>query len=266
MRGRNRQEVGAGPVYVMKWTGRPGSRTPGGEVATRSMRIGNADCRWRPDAVIFDFDGVIVDTEPLHCQAFRKVLEPLGIGFNWQEYKDRYMGLDDRDAFREAFRAHGRVLDEEALGGLLSAKSAVFQEGIRDGVRAYPGAISLVESLHARGLPLAINTGALRSDIAPILSRLGISRCFPLAVTADDVRRSKPDPESYRLAFTRLRDAYPSRVRSAGACLAIEDTPAGVRSAKRAGIKVLAVTNSCAGKELAEADYLADSLADVRLP
>jgi beta-phosphoglucomutase len=247
----------------MKWTGKS---DPGRRVATHSMWIGDADCRWRPDAVIFDFDGVIVDTEPLHCRAFLEVLKPLGIGFTWEEYKDLYMGFDDRDAFREAFRAQGRVLDEKALGGLLSAKSGVFQEVIRDGVRAYPGAISLVESLHARGLPLAINTGAIRSDIAPILSQLGISRCFPLAVTADDVRRSKPDPESYRLAFTRLRDAYPSRVRSAGACLAIEDTPAGVRSAKRAGIKVLAVTNSCAGKELAEADYLTESLTDVRLP
>ena len=230
------------------------------------MRIGDADCRWRPDAVIFDFDGVLVDTEPLHCRAFLEVLKPLGIGFTWEEYGNLYMGFDDRDAFREAFRAHGRALNEVALGELLSAKSGVFQELIRDGVRTYPGAISLVKSLHTGGLPLAMNTGALRSDIAPILDRLGISRCFPLAVTADDVRRSKPDPESYRLAFARLRDAYPMRVRSAGACLAIEDTPAGIRSAKRAGIKVLAVTNSCAGKELAEADYLADSLADVRLP
>ena len=168
------------------------------------MWIGDADCRWRPDAVIFDFDGVLVDTEPLHCRAFLEVLNPLGIGFTWEEYKDLYMGFDDRDAFREAFRAHGRVLDEEALGDLLSAKSGVFQEVIRDGVRAYPGVISLVESLHAGGLPLAINTGALRSDIAPILDRLGLSRGFPLAVTADDVRRSKPDPESYRLPLPPL--------------------------------------------------------------
>jgi beta-phosphoglucomutase len=228
--------------------------------------IGDADCRFRPDAVIFDLDGVLVDTEPLHCRAFLRVLKPLGIGFTWQEYKDLYMGLDDRDAFREAFRAHGRVLDEEALGELLSAKSGVFQEVIRDGVRAYPGAISLVESLHARGLPMTINTGALRSDISTILTRLGISRCFPFAVTADDVRRSKPDPESYRLAFSRLRDAHPKQVRSAGACLAIEDTPAGIRSARRAGMKVLAVTNSCAKEDLAEADYLTETLTEVRLP
>jgi beta-phosphoglucomutase len=230
------------------------------------VRIGDTDCRFRPDAVIFDFDGVLVDTEPLHCRAFLTVLKPLGIVFTWEEYQDLYMGLDDRGAFREAGRAHGRVLDEEALEDLLSAKSGVFQEVIREGVRAYPGAISLVESLYARGLPLAINTGALRSDIAPILTRLGISRCFPLAVTADDARRSKPDPESYRLAFTRLRDAHPKLVRSAGACLAIEDTPAGIRSAKRAGIRALAVTNSCAKEALAEADYLTGSLEDVRLP
>ena len=230
------------------------------------MWIGDADCRWRPDAVIFDFDGILVDTEPLHCEAFRKVLEPLGIGFTWQEYEDRYMGFDDRDAFREAFRIHGKTLDEDSLKELLTVKSVAFQEAIQGGVRAYPGALSLVDSLHAQGLPLAISSGALRSDIAPILTQLGISRCFPLAVTADDVQRSKPDPESYRLAFARLKQAYPSRVSSAKGCLAIEDTPAGIRSAKGAGLTVLAVTNSYAVEELAEADYVADSLENVRLP
>lgn len=230
------------------------------------VRIGDADCRWRPEAVIFDFDGILVDTEPLHCEAFRKVLQPLGIGFTWEEYQDRYMGFDDRDAFREAFRVHGKPLDEETMKELLSVKSVAFQEAIRDGVRAYPGAVSLVESLHARDLPLAISSGALRSDIDPILAQLGISGCFSIAVTADDVRRSKPDPESYRLAFLRLKQAYPSRISSAKGCLAIEDTPAGIRSAKGAGLTVLAVTNSYAVKELEEADYLTETLENVRFP
>jgi beta-phosphoglucomutase len=265
MRFRNRPSAGAGSIRMMKWNGEPGPGPLKGGTS-RAMRIGDADCRWKPDAVIFDFDGVIVDTEPLHFRAVRRVLEPLGIGIAWPQYQDRYMGLDDRDAFREAFRVHGKALDEETLKDLLTVKSLAFQDTIRDGVRPYPGVISLAESLHALGFPLAICSGALRSDIAPILTRLSISRCFPLAVTADDVRRSKPDPESYRLAFTRLRQAYPSRVLSAGACLAVEDTPAGIRSAKLSGLKVLAVTNSYGRKKLAEADYLTDSLENVRLP
>jgi beta-phosphoglucomutase len=219
----------------------------------------------RPEAVIFDFDGVIVDTEPLHYKAFQGVLEPLGIGFPWQEYVDTYMGFDDRDAFAEAFRAHGRILDEHKLKDLMASKSGIFHDVIRDGVHAYPGAVALITSLHASGIPLAISSGALLSDIAPILLRLDIARCFPHIVTADDVRKSKPDPESYLLAWERLSHAHPEKLSTPTKCLAIEDTPAGIRSAKRAGLSVLAVTNSYEANELAEADSITDSLEYVRL-
>jgi len=220
----------------------------------------------RPDAVIFDFDGVIVDTEPLHYKAFRKVLDPMGFGFTWQEYVDTYMGFDDRDAFREAFRARGKVLDDRRLSQLVDAKSLVFQDIIRDGVSAYPGVVPLVKSLHASGFPMAICSGALRSDIAPILATLDISRCFPQIVTADDVRKSKPDPECYVVAFQKLSLAHPSEISMPGRCLAIEDTPAGITAAKRAGLKVLAVTNSYGAEELSEADSVTDSLLHVRIP
>ncbi len=219
----------------------------------------------RPDAVIFDFDGVIVDSEPLHYKAFQEVLEPLGIAFPWQEYVDTYMGFDDRDAFLEAFRAHGKDLDDRRLKQLVASKSAIFLDIIRNGVRAYPGTVSLVTSLDASGLPLAISSGALRSDILPILDILGITRCFPHVISADDVRKSKPDPECYSLAFRRLKQTHPLLVSTPDRCLVIEDTPAGIRSAKLAGLNVLAVTNSYSGKQLTEADYLTDSLENVRI-
>jgi beta-phosphoglucomutase len=219
----------------------------------------------RPEAVIFDFDGVIVDTEPLHYKAFQGVLGPLGIGFPWEEYVVTYMGFDDRDAFAEAFRAHGKSLDEPRLKALVASKSRIFQDVIRDGVHAYPGAVSLITSLHASGIPLAISSGALLSDITPILMRLAIAPCFPHIVTADDVRKSKPDPESYTLAFQRLKRMHPALLTTPDNSLAVEDTPAGIRSAKRAGLRVLAVSNSYGEEELAEADYLTDSLINVRI-
>lgn len=219
----------------------------------------------RPDAVIFDFDGVIVDSEPLHYEAFQEVLEPLGIGFPWQEYVDTYMGFDDRDAFLEAFRVNGKDLDDRRLTQLVASKSAIFLDIVRDGVRAYPGTVSLITSLDASGLPLAISSGALRSDILPILDILGITRCFPHIISADDVRKSKPDPECYSLAFRRLKVAHPLRISTPDRCLVIEDTPAGIRSAKLAGLNVLAVTNSYSGKRLTEADHLTDSLENVRI-
>lgn len=218
----------------------------------------------RPEAVIFDFDGVIVDTEPLHYQAFLRTLEPLGLRFTWQEYVDAYMGFDDRDAFTAVFRARGVELDDRKRTELVAAKGKVFREVIRDGVNPYPGAMEMITALHASGLPLAICSGALRSDIDPIVAGLGIAKCFREIVTADEVLKSKPDPECYTLAFMRLARACPSRLTVPRDSLAVEDTPAGVRAAKRAGLTVLAVTNTHAGPELAEADHIADSLGNVR--
>jgi len=219
----------------------------------------------RPEAFIFDFDGILVDTEPMHYEAFREVLEPLGMGFTWGEYVETYMGFDDRDAFREAFRARGTDLDAANLAKLVAAKSRAFLGSLRNGVSAYPGAVAMIESLHAAGLPLALCSGALRSDIDPILARLGIARCFPVIVAADDVLKSKPDPESYALAFTRLSETHPSSLTVPGASVAVEDTPAGIRSAKGAGLRVLAVTNSYGPEELAAADWIVDSLETVRI-
>ena len=218
----------------------------------------------RPEAVLFDFDGILVDSEPLHYRAFIEVLDPLGMGFPWQEYVEIYMGFDDRDAFREAFRAKGIDLDDVNLAKLVAAKSEAFLRGLRDGVTAYPGAVSLIESLQAAGRPLALCSGALRSDIDPILARLGVARCFDVIVSADDVRRSKPDPESYALAFARLTERYATLLTVPGRSIAVEDTAAGIRSAKGAGLRVLAVTNSYGAGELAEADWIVESLESLR--
>ena len=130
----------------------------------------------RPEAVLFDFDGILVDTEPMHHRAFNEVLDPLGMEIPWKEYVEIYMGFDDRDAFREAFRAKGINLDDANLANLVAAKSRAFQEGLRTGVTAYPGAVPMIESLNAAGRPLALCSGALRSDIDPILAQLGVAR------------------------------------------------------------------------------------------
>ncbi len=218
----------------------------------------------RPEAVLFDFDGILVDSEPMHHRAFTEVLDPLGMGFPWKEYVEIYMGFDDRDAFREAFRARGIELDEANLAKLVAAKSRAFQDGIRNGVTVYPGGVSMIEPLHADGRPGALCSGAIRSDIDPILAQLGIARCFDVIVSADDVRRSKPDPKSYALAFGKLSERYATLLTVPGKSVAVEDTSAGIRSAKGAGLRVLAVTNSYGTEELAEADWIVESLESVR--
>jgi len=213
------------------------------------------------EAVIFDFDGVIVDTEPLHYAAFQRVLEPIGLHFTWQEYVETYIGFDDRDAFRHAFSTQSTmVLSQDKLHSLIEQKAAFFKEVIGAGVSAYPGVVDLILHLHTNKYPLAICSGALRSDIDPILAMLNISDYFDVIVTADDVAASKPDPECYQLAFQRLQSAHQNSF-SKDTTIAIEDTPAGISAAKAAGLMVCAVTNSYPAARLAQATFVTDSLS-----
>lgn len=214
------------------------------------------------EAVIFDFDGVIVDTEPLHYAAFQRILEPFGLHFTWQEYVETYIGFDDRDAFRHAFSAKNMLLTQDTLHRLINQKASVFNEVISSGVTAYPGVIELIHHLHTSRTPLAICSGALRSDIDPILAMLGISDYFDIIVTADDVAASKPDPECYELAFRKLLTAHGNTF-SKNATIAIEDTPAGIAAAKAAGLLVCAVTNSYPAARLDQATCVTDSLVSL---
>jgi beta-phosphoglucomutase len=215
-------------------------------------------------AVIFDFDGIIVDTEPLHYKAFQEILTPLGLGYSWDDYLRCYIGFDDRDAFREAFGRGGVRLDEQRLRELIDEKAGAFQRAIASGVEPYAGVVPLIRSI-AGNLPLALCSGALPSDIHPILNQLGIDGAFDTVVTAADVRASKPDPESYLLAVKRLADLFPANRIGGDGSLAIEDTPAGIDSAAGAGMKVLAVTNSYPEERLAGADKIVPSLVGIDL-
>ncbi len=209
------------------------------------------------NAVIFDFDGIIVDSEPMHYQAFQRVLEPLGKGFSWEEYCETFIGYDDRDAFKTAFKAQGEKLPSGTLKQLIAEKAEIFQQLIHDDeAKPLPGAIELIKSI-PRKLPVALCSGALKEDILPIIGNLGIANAFSVIVTAEDTRKSKPHPAPYKQALKKLG------VDNAATVIAIEDTPAGIVSAKGAGLKVLAVTNSYDRNYLLEADAITDSLENV---
>jgi HAD superfamily hydrolase (TIGR01509 family) len=209
------------------------------------------------NAVIFDFDGIIVDSEPMHYQAFQRILEPLGKGFSWEDYCTTYIGYDDRDAFREAFKAKKEKICSRDVKQLLREKAEIFQQLIREGqATPLPGAVELIKSI-PRKLPIALCSGAILEDITPILETLGIDSSFSVIVTAEDTAKSKPDPAPYTLALQKLGLDH------AASAIAIEDTPAGILSAKAAGLKVLAVTNSFDREFLLEADAVTDSLEKV---
>ena len=212
--------------------------------------------------VIFDFDGVIVDTEPLHYRAFQVILEPLGLGYSWETYVADYLGFDDRDAFREAFRSRGRPLSVADLEPLIDRKAQAFLEIIAAGVRPYPGAVELIAGISGR-LPLAICSGALRSDILPVLEQFGLSTAFDVIVTADDVSASKPDPACYRLTVERLSAACPGTGIAPESCIVIEDTPGGIAAARGAGLTVVGVTTSYPANRLAGTARIVTSLEEL---
>ncbi len=214
--------------------------------------------------VIFDFDGVIVDTEPLHYRAFQTLLEPLGLGYGWDSYVADYLGFDDRDAFREAFRSRGVPLKEPELAALIQRKGEVFLEIIAAGVKPYPGAVELISGISGR-LPLAICSGALRSDILPILEQFALESAFDIIVTADDVSVSKPDPACYRLTLERLAAACPRKGIAPESCIVIEDTPGGIAAALGAGIAVVGVTTSYPAERLAGTIRIVASLSELTL-
>jgi HAD superfamily hydrolase (TIGR01509 family) len=214
-------------------------------------------------ALIFDFNGIIIDDEPIHFELFQRVLAEQGIGLTEQDYYARYLGFDDRGAFAAAYREHARPLDEKQLAGLIARKAIYYQNAIRNKVTIFPGVKTLVAAL-APALPLAIASGALRHEIETILFTAGLGKYFSVIVSAEDVTQGKPDPEIFLKALARMNaQVGESQPIAPADCLVIEDSKEGIRGARRAGMKCLAVSNSHAAELLGGATAVVKSLEEV---
>ena len=197
-----------------------------------------------PAAVIFDFDGVIVDSERLHHETMVETMAGAGPATPWEFYREKLMGLDDRGAFAVLLKRAGIEPTPEEIRRRIARKATLFAKHAADGrVPAFPGAVELIRACAGAG-PVGLCSGALRSDIDPVLTALGIEDCFSVRVAADDVHQSKPDSTCYRLCVERLAATFPKRGITPAACVAIEDTTDGIASARGAGIPVLAVATN----------------------
>lgn len=216
-------------------------------------------------AVIFDFNGIIVNDEPIHFELFKKVLGEEGIALTEEAYYARYLGFDDRGAFSFGYRERNRSLTDQKLGELIERKAVYYQEAIRDHVTIFPGVKSLVADL-APNLPLAVASGALRNEIETILTTAGLIDQFQAIVSAEDVTRGKPEPEIFFKALAALnqKNGNPKPIQASD-CVVIEDSKEGIKGARRAGMKCLAVTNSHPAELLAEATAVVKSLEEVKL-
>lgn len=215
-------------------------------------------------AIVFDFDGVIADTEPVHLQAFQAELASLGLALSQQDYLDRYLGVTDREGFELVARDQGRELSGDVVEQLIRQKTVRMQALLASAPLVFPGVEDRVRDL-ARHVPIAIASGALRAEIEAVLSAVGLRSCFPVIVSADDPIEGKPSPAPYVLAMKRLAAAGHAAEFDPAQCVAIEDSRWGITSAKAAGMRVVGVTTSYSAEALAEADCVITGVADLSL-
>jgi len=216
-------------------------------------------------AVIFDFNGIIVNDEPIHFRLFQRVFAEEGITLTEEDYYARYLGFDDRGAFEAGYSDNNRSLNADQLAELIARKAVYYQQAIRDHVEIFPGVKHLIASL-TNNLPLAVASGALRSEIEAILMTAGLIDAFGVIVSAEDVTHGKPEPEIFLKALTALNASAPTDAPIVAAdCVVIEDSKEGIKGARRAGMKCLAVTNSHPAELLSEADTIVGSLETVSL-
>jgi beta-phosphoglucomutase len=212
-----------------------------------------------PAAVLFDFDGVLVNSEPLHFRAFREVLAAEHIDLTEDEYYRELIGFDDRGAFHHIFQSRRLTLTPKTFLGLMAAKSRAMMRLIhKREFSALPGVEQFVRGLW-RKRPLAICSGALREEIEAMLEGISLRDCFSVIVAAEDVAMGKPDPQGYLLAARLLSEKSHVTLEPAD-CLIVEDAPTVIQSVRRVGFSVLAVATSYSLDKLTDANWAVKTL------
>jgi len=214
-------------------------------------------------AVIFDFDGVIADSEPLHFRAFQQALAEDGIELSPREYYARYLGFDDVGMFQAFGEDRGLGLDGARVTELVTRKGRKLQAMLSAGSVLFPGAVEFVRAA-AGAVPIAIASGALRHEIDEVIAAAGVANLFTAIVASGDTPESKPSPAPYRLAFDRLQDAAGAGL-DPRRCVAIEDSRWGLESARGAGLRCVGVTNSYPAEELTGAELVVSGLQALTL-
>ena len=215
-------------------------------------------------AIVFDFDGVIANSEPLHLLAFQRTSHEYGITLTGDEYYKKYLGYDDLGMIEALARDRRIPMSDREIAAFIARKGSYMQQLLESGGLLFPGAKEFIQAAAAQ-VPIAIASGALRHEIEEILVSAGLDRLFTAIVASGDTPESKPSPAPYLLAFHRLkhetgRELDPRR------SAAIEDSRWGLESARGAGLRCVAVTNSYPAHELPGAELLVNGLENLTLP
>jgi beta-phosphoglucomutase len=216
------------------------------------------------EAVIFDFDGVLVDSEKLHYQAFNRTLTKFNYQLSMRDYYDRFLGLSDQELLRVVDKEGKLSLSNQQFKKLLGEKANLFKEMAATEAGIIEGVPKFLNMLSGGEMPMAICSGALLPEIEMILEGAGLRGFFKVIVSAEQVKRGKPDPEGFLLALQLLNKKLKKSIEPAN-CVVIEDSRWGLEAAKAAGMRAVAITNTYAAEHLKPADKIIAHLKDLTL-
>jgi beta-phosphoglucomutase len=215
--------------------------------------------------IIFDFNGIILNDEPLHYASMKNTVAEYGIVLTREAYWSKYLPLDDANCLGSILRDFDIRIGDKEIRIALERKAQFYGELIKDTVPLFPGVPEFVKKA-AQFYPLGIASGARRREIEPALKAAGVFQCFRSILAAEEFRKGKPHPESYIQALESLnanRDRGSPPI-DAGECLVIEDSVDGVHGVRSAGMICLAVSNTYPADELREANKVVSSLKDLQ--
>ena len=214
------------------------------------------------EATLFDYNGVLVDDEEIHFEAFAEVLRGQDVEVSREAYWKEYLGYDDVGGFEAMLRDAGRSVSRKEIDELVEAKKPVYLRLAGSDLSTFPDAAKVFAARAAAG-PVVLVSGALRDEIELGLDVLGVRDLVLGIVAAEDTAQSKPDPDGYRQGIAMLNQASSRDVREG--TLVIEDSVSGIEAAKSAGLYCAAVAHSYDASALtaAGADFVTDKLGEL---
>ncbi len=220
-------------------------------------------------AVIFDFDGVITDSEILHFRAFNQVLRQYGIELTKQEYYKTYLGFNDADCYGLLIHQGLLKKNKEHISELIEEKKQIYKELAKTEGKMIEGVRDFLTLLEENSIPMAICSGSLMTEVEMVLEDTGLRHLFEVIVSGEQVRKGKPDPEGFLLTLKRLNNNVNSGQAGKhilpGECIVIEDSHWGLEAAKAAGMHTIAVTNSYGAEQLSMADRIVNRLNELSI-
>jgi beta-phosphoglucomutase len=214
-------------------------------------------------AIIFDFNGVILDDEHLHFQAFAAALATEGWVLRQADYLEHYFGYNDWGCFKHFFDDQATTTKSDTtIDAWVERKARIYLDLLKEDIPFFPGAQACIEKLSDK-VPLAIFSGARRSEIEHALACANLSGCFSTILSADEIKEGKPAPDGYLAALAALRQQPSLEDLQASDCLVIEDAPRGIEAAHAANMRCLAIASSHPKEVLEQADWVVSNVGDL---